>query len=254
MNRKGRIKHSVCRWCFPNWTVEQLADRAAALGYTALDLVDPADWRILKSRGLICAMTMSHDLRKGLSNPANHPVCVPKLEEAIRLTAAEGWRNVICFSGDRENGISDTEGLDHMVAALRQVLPLAEKNNITLHLEILNSKVNHAGYMADTPAFGAKLAEKLGSKNFKLLFDIYHVETQEGNVMEHLKQHRDITGHYHTAGVPGRHEIDSSQTLDYAAIMRHIADGGFEGYVAQEFLPANDPDAALAEAIAICDV
>jgi hydroxypyruvate isomerase len=254
MKRKGRIKHSVCRWCFPMWTVEELAERAAALGYSAIDLVDPGDWGILKKRGLICAMTMSHDLRKGLSNPANHAACLPKLEETIRVTAAEGWPNVICFSGNRENGISDAEGLEHMAAALRQVLPLAEKSNITLHLEILNSKVNHAGYMADTPAFGAKLADKLGSNNFRLLFDIYHVEVQEGNVMQHLKRHRDITGHYHTAGVPGRNEIDASQTLDYAAIMREIADSGFGGYVAQEFLPLKDPAAALAEAIDICDV
>jgi hydroxypyruvate isomerase len=254
MTRKGRIKHSVCRWCFPKWTVEELAQRASQLGYSAMDLADPADWGVLKKHGLICAMTMSHDLRKGLSNPANHEACLPKLEETIRLTAAEGWPNVICFSGNRENGISDEAGLEHMATALRQVLPLAEKNNITLCLEILNSKVNHAGYMADTPAFGAKLAQKLGSPNFKLLFDIYHVEVQEGGVLQKLRQYRDITGHYHTAGVPGRHEIDSSQTLDYCAIMREIADSGFAGYVAQEFLPTKDPDVALAEAIEICDV
>jgi len=254
IRRRGRIKHSVCRWCFSDWPVATLAQNAAALGYSALDLVDAGDWPILKSRGLICAMTMSHDLRKGLNNPANHGDCLAKIKTAIEQTAAEKWPNVAVFSGNREEGISDEAGLENSAAALRQILPLAEKNNITLCLEILNSKVNHAGYMADTPEWGAKLSQKLGSNSFKLLFDIYHVETQQGNVLESLRRHRDITAHYHTAGVPGRHEIDDTQTLNYPAILRDIAEHNFTGYVAQEFRPAKDPLGALEQAIEICDV
>ena len=246
------LKQSVCRWFFNEMPLPELARQAARMGYVAMDLVEPEQWGVLKQHGLICAMTPTHGNKVGLANPAHHAECLAKIEAAIAATAAEGWPNVACFSGNRAQGISDAQGLQHCVQALARVVPLAEAKGVTLCMELLNSKVNHPGYMADTVAWGAELVRRVGSPRFKLLFDIYHVEVQEGNVMEKIRRHHKIIGHYHTAGVPGRHEIDETQTLDYAAIMREIRTTGFGGYVAQEFKAAGDPIAGLENAFRIC--
>jgi hydroxypyruvate isomerase len=221
-----------------------------------MDLVEPMDWGVLKDHGLICAMTPTHANRIGLANPANHAECLAKIDDAIRVTAAEGWPNVAIFSGNRVEGISDAEGLEHCVTALRRVVPLAEETGVTLCMELLNSKVNHPGYMADTVGWGAELVRRVGSPRFKLLFDIYHVEMQEGIVSEKIRRHQKIIAHYHTAGVPGRHEIDAppAQTLDYAAIMREIAAACFQGYVGQEFKAVGDSIRGLERAFEICKV
>jgi hydroxypyruvate isomerase len=250
------VKQSVCRWCFNEIPLAVLAREAARIGYLGMDLVEPAQWGVLKEHELICAMTPTHGNKVGLANPADHAECLAKIEAAIVATAAEGWPNVACFSGNRAAGISDDEGLEHCARALARVVPLAEAKGVTLCMELLNSKVNHPGYMANTVGWGAELVRRVGSPRFRLLFDIYHVEVQEGTVLEKIRGHREMIAHYHTAGVPGRHEIDAPpiQTLDYAAIMREIQASGFEGYVGQEFKPVGDPIRALERAFEICDV
>jgi hydroxypyruvate isomerase len=252
--RNHRIRQSFCRWCFEQIPIEALAREAAAIGYVGIDLVEPADWPILRSHGLICTMTPTHALTKGLNDPRNHEECLAKIRSAIELTAAAGFPNVICFPGNRAPGILDDEGARQSIHAVKQVVGLAEKLNVTLHLELLNSKVDHPSYMCDRSDWGAAVVTAVGSAHFKLLYDIYHMQVQEGDVIATIRTLAPLIGHYHTAGVPGRHEIDEDQELNYPAIMRAIVATGFTGIVAQEFIPVRDPLASLRQAAAICDV
>ncbi|HEY4329393.1 MAG TPA: TIM barrel protein [Phycisphaerae bacterium] len=234
--------------------LDSLASSAAAMGFVGIDLVDPPEWPTLRRHGLICTMTPTHTIVKGLNNPANHAECLAKIRASVEATAAAGFPNVICFSGNREAGISDYDGLRHCVAAIRQVIGQVETAGVTLCMELLNSKVDHPGYMCDRSDWGAALVAAVGSPRFKLLYDIYHMQVQEGDVIATIKKHHAAIGHYHTAGVPGRNELGDSQELNYPAIMRAIADTHFTGIVAQEFIPKGDAMDSLGQAAACCDV
>lgn len=250
----GRIKQSVCKWCFGQMPLETFAPACAAMGIRSIELVEPNEWDVLKSHGLICAMTPSHDIGKGLNRVENHAECLGKIRRSIDATSAAGFPNVICFSGNRA-GMDDDEGLKNCAAALKQVVGYAEEKNVTICMELLNSKRNHRDYMCDRTAWGARLVRSVGSPRFRLLYDIYHMQVQEGDVIATIKEFADCIGHYHTAGVPGRNEIDTTQELYYPAIMKAIVDTGFDGYVAQEFMPrSKDPMGSLQQAVTICDI
>jgi|YNPBryunderm2012_1023409.scaffolds.fasta_scaffold00211_5 hydroxypyruvate isomerase len=260
---KGRIRQSVCDWCFmgssPNpWTLEQLCQHAKALGILSVELVQPKDWPILKKYGLICAMAPSHGFVKGWNNKDNWPMCKQKIEEAVDAAAEAGFPNVITFSGFRD-GIPDDVGLQNTVEGLKTVIGYAEKKKVTLCIEVLNSRVDvemkgHPGYMADRVEWCVEVCKRIGSERMKILFDVYHVQIMQGDLITRIKQFKDYIGHYHVAGVPGRNEIDDSQEINYPAVMRAIAETGFQGYVAQEFIPTRDPLESLRQAVKICDV
>jgi hydroxypyruvate isomerase len=250
---KGRINHSACKWCFPKMSVEKLAVEGKRIGLTAIDLLGPGDFETVKKHGLVCSMVNSHPIDPGLNRKEHWEMCLGKMREAIEATAAAGFPNVICFSGNRK-GMSDDEGMKNCAEALKQVVGFAEEKKVTLCMELLNSKVNHKDYMCDTSEWGVGLCKMVGSERFKLLYDIYHMQVQEGDVIATIRKHKEYFGHYHTAGVPGRNELDENQELQYPAIMRAIAETGFKGYVAQEFIPKKDPMASLEAAVRLCDV
>jgi hydroxypyruvate isomerase len=249
----GRLRQSVCQWCFKNWEKEEFCQNAQKLGLVGIDLVGPDWFDALKKHNLIGTMTPSHGITKGLNRKENWDECLKKIRDAIDATAAAGYPNVICFSGNRD-GMSDDEGLKNCAEALKQVVGHAEQKKVTICMELLNSKRNHKDYMCDRTAWGVELCKAVGSERFKLLYDIYHMQIDEGDVIATIRQYKDYLGHYHTAGVPGRHEIDDSQELYYPAIMRAIADTGFKGIVAQEFTPTRGAYASLEQAVKICDV
>ena len=249
----GRIKQSVCKWCYGNISMDKFAAFASRIGLKSVELVGPKDWPILKKYGLVCAMSGSHSITKGLNRIENHDQCLAKIRKSIEETSEAGFPNVICFSGNRD-GMDDDEGLKNCAIALKQIVGFAEKKNVTICMELLNSKVNHADYMCDRTHWGVELAKKVGSDRFKLLYDIYHMQVQEGDIIATINKSADYIGHYHTAGVPGRHNIDDTQELYYPAIMKTIVKTGFTGFVAQEFTPTGDPLKSLADSVRICDV
>ncbi len=251
--KQGRLQQSVCKWCFPKMTVDQLSEHVAGLGMVGIDLLDPKDFPVVKARGLVCTMVNSHPLTNGLCDPQFHDMALEKLNAAIEATAAEGWRNVICFSGNAR-GIDPEAGMKHCVDALRKIVPVAEKNGVVLNMELLNSKVNHADYLCDNSVWGVELVKRVASDHFKLLYDIYHMQIMEGDVIRTIQTNHEYYGHYHTAGNPGRHELDDRQELFYPAIARAIADTGFDGFFAHEFIPTGDPIAGLTDAVAQCTV
>jgi hydroxypyruvate isomerase len=253
------FKHSVCRWCYPKLTVDALAGAARRLGMQSVELLEPAEWAVARAHGLTCAMGYApagdpgRRLTHGWNRVEHHAWLVPGYLEGIRLAAAAGVPNVICFSGNRA-GLSDAQGLENCARGLRQILPAAERAGVTICMELLNSRVDHPDYQADHTAWGGALVDRLGSARFRLLYDIYHMQIMEGDVIRTVRTHREHIGHFHTAGVPGRHEIDASQELNYPAIARAISELGFTGYVSQEFIPTRDPLASLAEAVRLCRV
>ncbi|MCK5172051.1 MAG: TIM barrel protein [Planctomycetes bacterium] len=251
--RNGRIKQSVCKWCFKKIDLDTFAAEAARIGLQSVELLDPKDWPTLKKHGLICAMVPSHGIKDGLNRIENHEMCLEKIRQSISDTSEAGFPNVICFSGNRA-GMDDEEGLENCAIALKKVVGMAEKKKVTICMELLNSKRNHKDYMCDRTHWGAELVKRVGSDRFKLLYDIYHMQVQEGDVIATIKENADYIGHYHTAGVPGRRDLDESQELYYPAIINAIIDTGFTGYLGQEFIPKTDPIAALTEAVRICDV
>jgi hydroxypyruvate isomerase len=251
--KQGRLNQSVCKWCFPNMSVEELAKEVAALGMAGIDLLDPPDFPVLKKHGLVCTMVQSHPLDKGLCDPQFHEMCLERLNAAIEATAAEGWRNVICFSGNAR-GIDRETGMKNCVDALSKIVPVAAQKGVTLVMELLNSKVNHPDYMCDNSNWGVELVKRVGSDHFKLLYDIYHMQIMEGDIIRTIRANHQHYGHYHTAGNPGRHELDDSQELFYPAIAKAIADTGFDGYFAHEFIPTRDPMAGLSDAVRQCTV
>ena len=250
--KNNRINQSVCGWCY-RVPMEKFAAYAAKIGLKSIEIVGPKSWPVLKKHGLVCAMSNSHGISKGLNRKENHEECLAKIRKSIEETAEAGFPNVICFSGNRA-GMDDEEGLENCVIALKQVVGLAEQKKVTICMELLNSKRNHKDYMCDRTHWGAKVAKKVGSERLKLLYDIYHMQVQEGDVIATIREYKDYIGHYHTAGVPGRNEIDETQELYYPAIMKAIVDTGFKGYVGQEFIPKRDPLKSLAEAVKLCDV
>lgn len=249
----GRLKQSACRWCYGKIPLDELCSAAKRLGLVGIDLLGPADFPTLKKHGLICTMINSNPLTDGLCDPKFHANSLEKMSAAVEAAAKEGWPNVICMSGNRR-GIDDKTGMDNCVKILREIIPAAEKAGVTLHMELLNSKVDHPDYMCDNTAWGLELVKRVGSDNFKLLYDIYHMQIMEGDVIRTIEKHHEAFGHYHTGGNPGRNEIDDSQELNYKAIARAIADVGFNGFFAHEFIPTRDPLTSLAEAVEICRV
>jgi len=257
---KGNINHSVCQWTYGFLPIEELCQVVKKIGFGAIDLVGPKDWPTLQKYGLYSSMNYhggKGSLTDGFNDKKFHEQLVKDYLEVIPMMVKAGYKDVICFSGSR-NGMDDETGWKNCVEGLQKILPLAEKSGITVHMELLNSKVDHKDYMCDKTAWGVELAKRVGSENFKLLYDIYHMQIDEGDVIRTIRDNNKYIGHYHTGGVPGRHIIDESQELYYPAIMKAIIETGYKGYVAQEFIP-NEKDndtkiAALKKAVKICDV
>ncbi len=253
---KGNINHAVCRWCFSSFELEALCIEAKKIGIKGIDLVGPKDWPTLKKYGLESTMCNGAEINlvDGFNDEKFHEKLIQNYTAMIPLVAEAGYKNLICFSGNRR-GKDDETGWNNCVKGLKQLIPLAEKHNVVLVMELLNSKINHKDYQCDRTSWGAELCKRVGSENFKLLYDIYHMQIDEGDVIRNIKDYHQYIAHYHTAGVPGRNEIDDTQELYYPAIMKAIAETGFKGFVAQEFLPKNaDKIASLKKAVTICDI
>jgi len=253
---KGKINHSACRWCYGNIALPVLAKNFKDLGMVGMDLVGPSDWKVLKDNGLISTMCNGAEinLTEGFNDPQYHNTLVKNYTDHINYVADAGYTNLICFSGSRR-GMDNETGLNNCVTGLKKIMALAEKRGVMIHMELLNSRVDHKDYMCDRSDWGVELCKRLGSPNFKLLFDIYHMQIDEGDIIRTIQKNHTYFGHYHTGGVPGRNEIDERQELFYPAIMRAIVATGFTGYVAQEFIPKDkDPMASLKKAIDICDI
>lgn len=253
---KGNINHAVCRWCFSSFDVDALCIEAKKIGIKGIDLVGPKDWPTLKKHGLESTMCNGAEINlvDGFNDEKFHEKLIKNYTEMIPLVAAAGYKNLICFSGNRR-GKDDETGWNNCVKGLKQLIPLAEKHNVVLVMELLNSKLNHKDYQCDRTSWGAELCKRVGSENFKLLYDIYHMQIDEGDVIRNIRDYHQYIAHYHTAGVPGRNEIDDTQELYYPAIMKAIAETGFKGYVAQEFIPKHaDKIASLKKAVEICDI
>ena len=255
-NLKGNINHSVCSWCYPDLSLEELCRLAKDIGLVGIDLIGPEGWPILKKHGLISTMCNGAELSltEGFNHKKYHAQLIKNYTKQIELVAKAGYTNLICFSGNR-NGMDDETGLQNCVEGLQKLLPLAEEKGVVLQMELFNSKVDHPDYMCDNTQWGIELCKRLNSPNFKLLYDIYHMQIEEGDIIRTIKENHQYFGHYHTAGVPGRHEIEENQELFYPAIMKAIVATGYKGYVAQEFIPTRkDPTLSLRKAVALCDV
>ncbi|SEL56373.1 hydroxypyruvate isomerase [Pseudoxanthomonas sp. GM95] len=253
---KGHLKQSVARWIFDNQSIDQLCKTVKQLGLSAIDLVGPEDWPTLKANGLYSSMCNGAEisLTKGFAATEFHDELIARYTRHIDLVADAGYRNLICFSGNR-NGMDPEDGLKHSEAGLKRLLGHAEKRGVVLVMELLNSRVDHPDYLCDHSAWGVELCKRIGSPNFGLLFDIYHMQIMEGDIIASIRKHHEYFVHYHTAGVPGRHEIGADQELNYPAICRAIRASGFDGYLAHEFSAvASDPIDAVREAIRLCDV
>jgi hydroxypyruvate isomerase len=256
---KGNINHSVCRWCYGGIPLEELCVAVKKIGFNAIDLVGPKDWPTLQKHSIFSSMCNGAELNlvDGWNDKKFHPQLIKNYSEMIPLVAKAGYKQLICFSGSRR-GITDEVGWNNCADGLKQIMGLAEKNNVTIVMELLNSKVNHKDYQCDKTAWGVELCKRVGSENFKLLYDIYHMQIDEGDVIRTIKDNHQFISHYHTGGVPGRNEIDETQELYYPAIMKAIVDLGFKGYVAQEFIPTPKTNeeklVSLEKGIKICDV
>src|SRR6476469_6147196 len=254
---KGNINHSVCYWTYNFISLDELCQHVKEIGFNAIDLVGPKDWPTLQKYGIYSSMCYTggmDSIPKGWNDPQYHAQLIKDFTDVIPKMVQAGYKDVITFSGNR-NGMDNETGLKNCVAGLKQVMPIAEKAGITIQMELLNSKVDHHDYMCDHSAWGVALCKALGSPNFKLLYDIYHMQIDEGDVIRTIRDNKEYFGHYHTGGVQGRHEIDQKQELYYPAIMKAIVDTGFKGYVAQEFIPAaKDKIASLRQAVQTCDV
>ena len=253
MVKKGRINQAASRWCYGKIKLDMLCTAGAQMGLKGLDLLGPKDFSTLKKHGLVCTMTNTHGLTNGLNEKKNHAECLKKIRDAIEASAEYGYPNVITFPGNRR-GMPDDVGVEHTVEALKQVAGLAEKKKVNICLEYLNSKVNHKDYMFDNMAWGVEVCKRVGSPRIKILYDIYHAQIMEGDIIRTIRDFHEYIGHYHTGGNPGRNEIDETQELYYPAIMRAIVETGYEGYVAHEFVPKRDPLTSLSEAVKLCDV
>jgi hydroxypyruvate isomerase len=250
----GRIKQSVARWCYSKFSLEDLAKEAARIGLKGIDLIEPPDWPVAQKYGLVPAMSPGGgSIADGWNRRENHDKLVEQFRDKIDRAAKAGVPNVIALSGNRK-GMSDAEGMDNVVAGLSKIKPLAEDKGVTICLELLNSKVNHKDYMCDHTAWGVEVIKRLNSRRMKLLYDIYHMQIMEGDVIRTIKENIQYIGHFHTGGVPGRHELDATQELNYRPICEAIAAAGFTGYMAHEFVPVRDPMRSLEEAFHLCDV
>ncbi len=253
---KNNINHSVCQWCYGDIPLDKLCESSRDMGIKSIDLLNAEQWSTAIKYGLTCAMgyATSFGLNKGFNDPSIHATLLKDYSANIPKAAEAGLKNVICFSGNA-NGLSSEKGLENCAKGLEPVLKVAQRYNITVSMELLNSKVDHKDYQCDHTEWGVKLCDKLGSENFKLLYDIYHMQIMEGDVIATIRKYSKYISHYHTGGVPGRHEIDETQELYYPAIMQAILATGFKGFVAQEFIPSRpDKLASLKQGVGICDV
>jgi hydroxypyruvate isomerase len=252
---KGNIRHSVSQWCYGDIPLDDLAKACKEMGLESIELLNEKDWATVNAHGLKCAVGYATDwgIPKGFNRIENHDKLVADFEAMIPKAAAAGVVNLICFSGNRE-GQNDQVGLINCAKGLRRITPLAEKHGVTIIMELLNS-YGHKDYQCDHTSWGAALCEMVGSERFKLLYDIFHMQLMEGNVIDTIRKFSKYIGHIHTGGVPGRHELDETQELYYPAIMKAIVDTGYKGFVGQEFVPTNpDKLASLKKCILICDV
>ncbi|MFC5624471.1 hydroxypyruvate isomerase family protein [Algoriphagus winogradskyi] len=254
---KGNINHGVCHWCFrENYTIEELCIEAKKIGIKGIDLIGPDNWATLKKHGIDSSMCNGAELglNDGFGEVKFHEQLIKNYTEMIPKVAEAGYKNLICFSGNRR-GMDDETGLKNCQLGLEKLIPLAEKHGVILQMELLNSRVNHKDYLCDKSAFGVELCKRLGSDNFKLLYDIYHMQIDEGDLIRSINDNHQYFGHYHTAGNPGRNELDDTQEIYYPAVMKAIADSGFKGYVSHEFIPKSaDKMASLRQAVEVCDV
>jgi len=253
--QKGRLKQSASRWCYPKFSLPELCKALRDMGLTAIDLLEENEWEIAKDNGLICSMGGggAGTITDALNVRANHGAILENLKRTLPKAAKLGLPNVITFFGNRR-GMSDAEAISSCVAGLNRVKGLAEDNGVTLCVELLNSKVDHPDYQGDRTWFGLEVVRSVGSPRVRLLYDIYHMQIMEGDIIRTIRENHESIAHYHTGGVPGRHELDDSQELNWRAVATAIADTGFEGYLAHEFVPTRDPLTSLREAVALCDV
>jgi hydroxypyruvate isomerase len=256
---KGRVHHSVCKWCYPKVPLVDLCRAAKDIGLTSIELLGPDEWPVLKEHGLTCAMSSNPTkdglggINKAFNRKEHHDKLVAVYSEWIPLAAKAGLKHVICFSGNRA-GLDDETGLQHCAEGLKRLMALCEQHQITLVMELLNSRGDHKDYQCDHSAWGVELCKRIGSERFKLLYDIYHMQIMEGDVIATIRRSHAYFAHYHTGGVPGRNEIDETQELNYPAILQAIVATGFQGHVAQEFIPKRDPLTSLRQGVRICDV
>ncbi len=254
--RHGKINHSVCRWCYSKVSLDDLCKAAKEMGVQSVELQGPAEWPTIKKYGLTCAMAhgAGMGIERGWNRIENHQKLIESYSDVIPKVAEAGLQNLICFSGNRA-GLDDAQGIENCAEGLKKLMPLAEKHKVNIVMELLNSKVDHKDYQCAHTEWGVDLCEAVGSERFKLLYDIYHMQIMEGDVIATIRKHHKYIAHYHTGGVPGRHEIDDSQELNYKPIMEAIVKTGFKGHVAQEFIPARtDVIASLKQGVDICDV
>lgn len=255
-NLKGRINHSVCKWPYGDIPLEKMCQAANEIGLKSIELQGPEEWPILEKYGLTCAMPWGAGMgiERGFNDPELHDELVDDFNNVIPMVAEAGLDKIICFSGNR-NGMDDETGLENCAVGLKRMMKTAEEHNVTVCMELLNSKVNHPDYQCDHTLWGVELCDRVGSDNFKLLYDIYHMQIMEGDVIRTIRDYHEYIAHYHTGGVPGRNELDESQELYYPAIMEAIVETGYEGFVGQEFVPTwDDPLEALAHGVNVCDV
>ena len=251
---KGRLKQSAARWCYSKISIDDLAREGARIGLKAIDLIGYQDWPTVQKYGLVPAMTPgAGTISDAFNRKENHDRLVREMEENIPRAAAAGVPNVITFSGNRR-GQADAEGLDNCTIGLNRVKKLAEDKNVTICVELLNSKIDHHDYQCDHTAWGVELMKRVDSPRVKLLYDIYHMQIMEGDIIRTIRQNIQYIAHFHTGGVPGRHELDDTQELQWRTVAQAIVDTGYTGYFAHEFVPTRDPMTSLAEAVKLCDV
>ena len=253
---KGNVNHSVCRWCYDKIPLEELCRAGKEMGIESVELQGPEDWPIIQKYGLTCAMAngAGFGIERGWNRPELHEELIKSYSEVIPKAANAGLNNIICFSGNRK-GLPDEQGIVNCAEGLKKLMPIAEKHKVNVVMELLNSKVNHKDYQCDHSDWGVALCKAVGSERFKLLYDIYHMQIMEGDVIATIRKCHPYFAHYHTGGVPGRHEIDDTQELNYPAVMKAILATGFKGHVAQEFIPARkDALASLKQGVQICDI
>jgi hydroxypyruvate isomerase len=255
IRRKGQIKQSVSRWCYEKIPLEELCVYAAQIGLKAIDLLNPDEYEIPGRHGLVCSMAYAGggEIASALNRVENHARIEDGFRKNIPLAAKAGVPNVITFSGNR-GGMSDEEGAKNTIAGLNRVKKIAEDHGVTICMELLNSKVNHKDYMCDHTAWGVQVVQAVNSPRVKLLYDIYHMQIMEGDLVRTIQQNIQWLGHFHTGGVPGRHELDGTQEVQWDGVMRGIAAANFQGYVAHEFVPTRDPLTSLRQAVDLCDI
>jgi len=253
--QKGRLKQSVCRWCYGKIPLPDFCKAVSEIGLTAIDLIEEKEWPLLAEHGLICSMgwKMGGDIPNGLNDPANHDLIVNGLLGALPRAAKAGVPNLIAFFGNRK-GRSDEDAIKNCVAGLNRVKKAAEDSGVMVCVELLNSKVDHKDYQGDRTWFGVEVVKQVNSPRVRLLYDIYHMQIMEGDVIRTIRDNQQWIAHFHTGGVPGRHELDDTQELNWRTVAKAIADTGYAGYVAHEFVPTRDPLTSLREAVALCDV